>query len=156
MSRDQYEKSPLPHMPISPSLTSNTISIRENDELVISCNVNSSKPAANLSLWVLKRPLTNYHKLTRRNSILDNQLDNIKFDDEYSSREAASLNDDIRKLDILDKNIAKNRDLTLRTSVTSKLVVNRHDNHKLVACIGENTVLNEKWETKKILNVLCK
>jgi hypothetical protein len=144
---------------LSASLNSNTISIRENDELVISCSVNSSKPAANMTMWVLKRPISNYHQLSRRFVLNNNDLDPNSIDNNNldSPHQAASyLDDDVRRLEISDRSVNQNRDFTLKTSVTTKFVVNRLDNHKLVACLAENNVLNDKWETKRTLNVLCK
>lgn len=65
--------------------------------------------------------------------------------------------EDARRLDIIDSYVTKNpHDLTLKSVSTSKFVVSRHDNHRLIACVAENSHLNEKWETKRILNVLCK
>jgi hypothetical protein len=158
----QQQQSPLS----TTSLNANTISIRENDELVISCAVNSSKPAANVTMWVLKRPINNYHQLIRRYALADthNEIDpnviehggGMDGGPSMSPSSSAHLDDDIRRLEIADRNVGRNRDLTLRTYVTTKFVVNRMDNHKLVACLAENTVLNDKWETKRILNVLCR
>lgn len=117
---------------------SNTVSIRENDELVITCTVNSSKPAANISIWIWKRS-------SRRS--LDTNL--ITHDEDYESN-------DSRKLDIIDSYVIKNKDFTLKTVASAKITPTRYDNHKIIACIAENSGLNEKWESKRILNVLCK
>jgi hypothetical protein len=167
MSRPALQQ-PKGHLLASPTLSSNTISIKENDELVISCSVNSSKPAANITMWVLKRPMNNYHQLTRRylasgsNEVAPaaaadpNMIEHGLGIDSLGNEPPAFLNDDVRRLDLTERLNTKNRDLTMKTSVTTKFTVNRLDNHKLVACLAENNALDEKWETKRILNVLCK
>lgn len=139
--------------------SSNTVSIRESDELLITCTVNSSKPAAALSIWVHKRPTKRRRSLRssssseRFNSLLSEQFPNrFSGNDESEDQEPA----DSRRLDPIDSHITKNNDLTLKAVLTSKFVVSRTDNHRFVACVGENPGLNEKWETKRILNVLCK
>lgn len=105
---------------------SSAISIKENDELTVNCVVNSSKPAANLSIWLWKKSI--------RRSL-----------DE----------DESKKLEIIDSHSNKNKDLTLKSYASAKLVVNRNDHNKFVVCMAENVVLNEKWESKRALNVLC-
>lgn len=109
---------------ITNSLAS-SISIKENDELIVNCTVNSSKPAANLSVWIVPN-----HRTTN--------------------------DEDIRKLNLIESYTSKNKDNTLKTIGVARVVVNRFDNLKSVTCIAENTALDEKWEAKKILNVLCK
>jgi hypothetical protein len=106
------------------SLTS-SISVKENDELLVNCSVNSSKPAANLSIWILPNHRT-------------------------------SNDDDTRKVELNELFTVKNKDFTLKTIGIARIIVNRFDNLKSVTCIAENNALDEKWETKKILNVLCK
>ncbi len=106
------------------SLTS-SISIKENDELIINCTVNSSKPAANLSVWIVPN-----HRTTN--------------------------DEDTRKLNLYESYTSRNKDFTLKTIGIARVIVNRFDNLKSVTCIAENTALDEKWEAKKILNVLCK
>lgn len=108
----------------SNSLTS-SISIKENDELIVNCSVNSSKPAANLSIWIIPN-----HR--------------------------SSSEEDTRKLDFSEYYNLKNKDSSQRTIGLTRFIVNRFDNLKSVTCIAENTALDEKWEVKKILNVLCK
>ena len=107
----------------SNSLTS-SISIKENDELTVNCTVNSSKPAANVSLWLVPN-----HRSTNE--------------------------DETRKLEIYEFQTYKNKDLTLKSVAMAKFQVSRADNQKSVTCIAENTALDEKWESKRILNVLC-
>lgn len=142
--------------------SSNTVSIREGDELLVTCTVNSSKPAAVLSLWVLKRPVAsvNGRRKKRRVGGSDDVATNSIIGGGDSipppSNEDSDSDSDARRLDIIDSYVTKNADLTLKSVSTSKFVVSRVDNHRLVACNAENSMLNEKWETKRILNVLCK
>ena len=49
-----------------------------------------------------------------------------------------------------------NTDMTVRTVAVAKFTVSRLDNHKSITCVAENSALDEKWETKRTLNVLCK
>jgi hypothetical protein len=116
-----------------------TISIKENDELMITCSVNSSKPAANISIWVVR------DSFAKKRSILSSNFPNRFVDEDYESK----------RLDIIDTHSIKNNDFTLKTVATAKLTVKRFENHKMISCIAENPVLNEKWETKRTLNVLC-
>ncbi len=107
------------------SASSTTISLKENDVLTINCTVNVSKPAANISIWMIPN-----HRM---------------------------INDaSTRKLNLFKHYSVSNADLTLRTVAVAKITVNRLDNHKSVTCIAENNALDEKWETKRTLNVLCK
>lgn len=105
--------------------SSSSISIKENDVLTINCTVNVSKPAANISIWLVPN-----HRL-------------------YTDKSS-------RKLPVYEFLTIKNMDMTLRSTAIAKFTVKRTDNQKSVICVAENTALNEKWETKKSLNVLCK
>ena len=157
------------------SYSTNTVSIKENDELLITCTVNSSKPAADLSLWILRRNLNANRKRRRRRkrsssssnseiSILSrksgkngpNDAENNEFHENDNEDEENNSGNEVRKLETIDSYVIKNGDLTLKSVTTSKYVVTRFDNHRLVSCVAENANLNEKWETKRILNVLCK
>jgi hypothetical protein len=151
--------------------SSNTVSIKEGDELLITCTVNSSKPAAILSLWVHKRQSQSQHhhsrsRLRRRRGTesdghhvgaVKKRFDGKKPVDDNSDNDEENFDDDedSRKLEIIDSYVIKNTDLTLKSVSSSKFVVSRTDNHRFVACMAENPSLNEKWETKRILNVLC-
>lgn len=107
------------------SVSSSSISIKENEVLNINCTVDVSKPAANISIWLVPN-----HRL-----ISDKNSKQIKLFKSYT---------------------VQNADLTMKTIAVAKLTVTRYDNQKSVICIAENTALNEKWESKKTLNVLCK
>ena len=102
-----------------------SISIKENDELTVNCTVSSSKPAANISIWIVPN-----HRTT--------------------------IDEETRKLDITVFQTYRNKDSTLRSVAIAKFIVNRLDNHKSITCIAENTALDEKWESKRVVNVLCK
>lgn len=117
--------------------TPNMVTIRENDLLTINCAVESSKPAANLSIKLLKN--SNYQQFETYNN------ENYIYD---------SSNDKI--LPSYDYQVNQNGDMSLKSSLKSKYSPTRYDNHKFVACIAENQAMYEKRETRKILNVLCK
>ncbi len=104
----------------------NSVSIKEDDELVINCTVSSSKPAADISIWMA------------------------------SSYNSNQNSDDMKKIDISDFYTNRNKDYTLKSIAVAKYKVSRNDNLKFVTCIAENVPLDEKWETKRALNVLCK
>ncbi|CAF0762611.1 unnamed protein product [Brachionus calyciflorus] len=114
--------------------TSNTVSIRENDEFSITCSVESSKPAANLSIWLLKNSNHQQFETFKNENFIVDSVDS-------------------KKLEIYETHVSKNSDLTLKTISSSKYIPSRYDNRKHIACIAENNGLNEKWESKKILNV---
>jgi hypothetical protein len=116
-----------------------TVSVKENDELIINCIVNSSKPSANISIWILNRQ----NRRSMKNTANNNKRD-------YDNNAEAKM------INVIDSHTYKNKDLTMKSVAVAKYVVSRNDNHKLIACVAENAVLNEKWETKRILNVLCK
>jgi hypothetical protein len=113
----------------SGNILSSSITIRENDELVINCTVNISKPAADLSIWIA-------HSLSP--SFIDTNEDGM------------------RKLDIIDFYSLRNKDYTMKSIAVAKYKVSRLDNQKSIICVAENLPLDEKWETKRSLNVLCK
>lgn len=113
------------------------VTIRENDLLMIKCSVESSKPAANLSIWLMKN--SNYQQFETYNN------ENYIFD---------SLEN--KKLPSYDYYVNQNGDLSLKSSLNSKFLPTRYDNHKFVSCIAENQAMDEKWESRKVLNVLCK
>lgn len=102
-----------------------TASLREDDELIINCTVNSSKPAAEITI-LLTPSVANIH------------------------------DDESKKLDIVDFYSTRNKDYTMKSVAVARYKVNRYDNQKSISCIAENIPLDEKWETKRSLNVLCK
>ncbi len=109
----------------SQSLDKNSITIKENEILTVNCSVDVSKPAANISIWLVP----NHQLLSDKNS---------------------------RKLPLYRFKTHQNEDLTMSSVAVAKFIVNRNDNQKSVVCVAENTALDEKWESKRLLNVLCK
>lgn len=107
----------------SRNVLSTSITLRENDELIINCTVSNSKPAADVSIWVTQ---------------------------------GAHDDDEMKKLDVIDFYSARNKDYTMRSITTSKYKVSRSDHLKAFVCVAENVPLDEKWETKRFLNILCK
>ena len=64
--------------------------------------------------------------------------------------------DEMKKLDIIDFYSIRNKDYTMRSIATAKYKVSRTDHLKAFVCVAENVPLDEKWETKRFLNILCK
>lgn len=116
---------------------SNTVTIRENEEFVVTCSVESSKPAANLSIWLLKNSNQQQFETFKNENFIIDSLD-------------------AKKLDVYESHVVKNDDQTLKAVSSSKYSPSRYDNHKQIACVAENQGLNEKWESKKVLNIYCK
>ena len=52
-------------------------------------------------------------------------------------------------------NVAKNNDRTFKTVHSAKLKANLDDHGKVITCKAENGFSNQKWENRKLLNVLC-
>ncbi len=102
-----------------------SITIKENEVLTVNCTVDVSKPAANISIWLVP----SHRLLSDKNS---------------------------RKLPLYRFTTHQNEDMTLSSVAIAKFVVNRVDNQKSVVCVAENMALDEKWESKRLLNVLCK
>ncbi len=63
--------------------------------------------------------------------------------------------DEMRKLDIIDYYSIRNKDYTMKSTAISKYKVSRADHLKAFVCVAENAPLDEKWETKRFLNILC-
>ena len=112
------------------SLTDNSILseiyTKEYDELVIKCFVNSSKPAVDITLWIMEK-----------------------------SAKSFLMNKPI-KLEKTNKYTIYNDDSSIKSIVSTKYLVKRGDNQKLLVCSAENAIINDKWQTKNVLNVLCK
>ena len=53
-------------------------------------------------------------------------------------------------------NFIKNDDKTYKTVFNANLKVSSNDHGKMITCSAENGLSNQKWENRRILNVLCK
>jgi hypothetical protein len=113
--------------PSSPTVTTSIVTIRENEELVINCTVGSSKPAANVSIWIVP---------THRSAGMNSQ------------------DNEVKKLETVVFHTEKNSDKTLRSTAIARFFAKAADNMRSVTCIAENYGMDEKWESKRNLNVL--
>jgi hypothetical protein len=121
-------------------LMDNSITVRENEEFFINCVVDSSKPAADIKFSMSR----NVGASTEDNKISRNFNSTEKF-----FRSASSIIS-------TDMNIIRNSDRTFKTVHNTRLKVTQDDHGKVITCKAENGYSNQKWENKKLLNVLCK
>ena len=143
---DQYE------------LVDSSLTVRENEEFFINCNVESSRPAADVKFTIGHSPDGGNNIVSE--SIVENHLSSV-FVLTAASGAASSLSSSstslISPLSIVSSftNVAKNSDQTFKTVHTTRLKANMEDHGKVIACKAENGFSNQKWENKKLLNVLC-
>lgn len=127
----QYDKPNMNNNQIE--LVENTLTVRENEELLFNCVVDSSKPAADIRFSVT------------------NILDSAKTSPDPSAYASASS---LTSLVSSNTNILKNNDKTFKTIYSARLKANLNDHGKTLTCNAENGFSNQKWENKKTLNVL--
>jgi hypothetical protein len=113
-----------------------TITVRENDEFMINCVVDSSRPPADIKFSIITPA-----EATTTNS---------------SQQLAPHLLNQPRSLLTSTTNVARNSDQTFKTNMHARLRASVDDHGKTVTCKAENGFSNQKWETKKNLNILCK
>ena len=137
---DQYE------------IMESSLTVRENEEFFINCNVESSRPAADVAFTIGNLPTDANRHLT--NSYLITALAGSV----GTVSGAASTSSLISSLSIVSAftKTIKNDDHTFRTSQTTRLKAHQEDHGKVIACKAENGFSSQKWENKKLLNVLCK
>ena len=178
----------------APTSDSHTVSIREQEELVVKCLVSSSKPAANLSVWLMSRASYHQQQQQQKQQLLMQRQRGFNTADgtyvakrqphsgggggggrrrrkrsrtgRYQVTQAIAVTasswsnngggDVPRSIPLVDSHTLVNKDGTMRSVAFAKHVISRADNDKYVACVAENGQLNEKWETKRQINVLCK
>lgn len=114
-------------------LIESTLTVRENEEFLFNCVVDSSKPAADIKFTVL------------------NNVENQESSSTFASSSAQSL---LASLISSNTNIVKNSDKTFKTIYSARLKANLNDHGKTLSCNAENGFSNQKWENKKTLNVL--
>lgn len=133
----------LPNTENKFDLIDNTVVVKENEELSVNCVVDRSKPAAKINFSTMLVNEKNTTQLADTSTTL-NKL-----------KSATSLS----KLDSLvssSSNFIQNNDLTYKTVFTARLKASPKDHGKVITCKADNGFSNQKWENKKILNVLCK
>ena len=107
-------------------LIDGTLTVRENEEFFINCVVESSKPAASI--------------------IFSSNSDSPSTPDSNALSSVLSSN----------SNVFRNVDHTLKTVFSARLKANLKDHGKVITCKADNGFSNQKWENKKVLNILCK
>lgn len=109
-------------------MTEKVLTTKENDELLVTCVVEKSKPAAEIGLLVIE---------------------------DYKIENAGELNASTLKLVSSNTDVTKNDDQTFKTLFTSNLKVTPDDHGKMITCNADNGYSNQKWENRRVLNVLC-
>ena len=141
-------------------LIENSITVRENDEFLISCVVDNSKPVADVRFSLLHQinnSERNHQEILSLNH--NNHISSYLTLSPHTSSTPAPFeaypNQDPSILSI-NTNVMKNNDQTFKTILTAKIRPSQEDHGKVIACKAENGFSNQKWENKKLLNVLCK
>ncbi len=128
-------------------LIDSTLTVRENDELSLNCVVDSSRPAAQIKFST--------------NSVSSNgELSTtVASGSPKTLRKIQSVVTELSSLESLisqKTNILQNSDRTYRTEFSAKLKANSNDHGKIINCKADNGFSNQKWENKKVLNILFK
>ena len=145
-----------------------SITVRENEEFFINCAVESSKPAADIYFSMSNgaggNQIAGSNGIITFNSLTE-QKENEDDDENGYSPALTSLYSGLSQqttttqqpssLISSSSNVAKNSDRTFKTVHTSHLKVSSDDHGKVITCKAENGFSNQKWENKKLLNVLC-
>ena len=143
-------------------LTESSLTVRENEEFLINCNVESSKPAADIKFSISSNvgggnvivgesiSNNNYFLNSLPSSAGGNSLANF-----FSTISTTTL-PPVQSIISSSTNVAKNNDRTFKTVHSAKLKANLDDHGKVITCKAENGFSNQKWENRKLLNVLCK
>jgi hypothetical protein len=62
---------------------------------------------------------------------------------------------EMRKLELIENYVLRNKDSTMKSVAVARYVAHKNDDQKALICLAENLPLEEKWKTKRVLNVLC-
>ena len=130
----QYDKQTMNNNQIE--LIENTLTVRENEELLFNCVVDSSKPAADIRFSVM------------------NIVDSTKNSPDPLMTLTYASTSSLTSLVSSNTNIVKNSDRTFKSTFSARLKANLNDHGKTLTCNAENGFSNQKWENKKTLNVL--
>ena len=118
-------------------MTEKVLTAKENEELLITCVVEKSKPAADIGLFIID----------------DDKIENTGVI--VSQSELLVQHDSTKVLSNTNTNVIRNDDNTFKTVFTSNFKVTPDDHGKMMTCNAENSLSNQKWENRRILNVLC-
>jgi hypothetical protein len=131
---------------IDPIKPDNLLTVRENDELIVSCVVESSRPAAKITFNITDLPIIPLPNIFFPTKSPEQTTKKEQFDipliNKWSSVISTTIEDTI------------NVDRTIKTVSKTRLKVGLDDNGKTLMCKAENDFSNQKWQNKKKLNVL--
>ena len=132
-------------------LVDSTLTVRENEEFSINCVVESSRPVAEIRFSVANQE-------PQESSSSNGVAGKSPLYSIITSSAATSTTLPPFASSILSSNmnIAKNLDRTFKTSLTSRLRASSDDHGKAITCKADNGLSHHKWESRKVLNVLCK
>lgn len=128
-------------------LIENTITVKENEEILIDCVVDSSKPAADIKFSLSNNAGSSKSEIP--------SLNNNHFAS-FLTLSPATPAPQPPSVVSVNTNIAKNNDQTFKTMHSIRLKPTQDDHGKVITCKAENGFSSQKWENKKLLNVLCK
>jgi hypothetical protein len=146
-------------------LIENSITLRENDEIYINCIVENSKPVADIKFGLLgPSGSTSFSSNNNNNEILSLNSNNYNSfltlapTSHGSGSQFPNLQNMGKSSSILslNTNVIRTSDFTSKTVLTARLKPTQEDHGKSISCKADNGFSNQKWETKKQLNVLCK
>jgi hypothetical protein len=151
-------------------LIDDTLTVRENEEFFINCVVDSSKPAAQIVFSTASSNDNNNNNIIAMQNVSSNDhLSSKSFSglSSSSSSSSSSLSSllerslkastkSLASLVSTNSNVFKNNDRTFKTVYSARLKANLKDHGKVITCKADNGFSNQKWENKKVLNVLCR
>lgn len=145
-------------------LLDTSITVRQNEEFIIVCTVESSRPAAEIRFSLLDSStpddppsINSLHSLNSNTMQSYLTLSPNVFGTPAPPLAPLMLTS-TQPASVIDSTslVTANADKTLKTVHTARLRVTRADHNKVISCKAENGFSNQKWENKKLLNVLCK
>lgn len=143
-------------------LLDSSLTVRQNEEFLIMCTVESSRPAAEIRFDVVNSDggdETNIdsvmHSLNSNSA--QSYLTLSPAGLAFGAAQTPLLSLDARSPSVIESSstVTSNSDNTFKTVHTARLKVSREDHGKKITCKAENGFSNQKWENKKLLNVLC-
>ena len=149
-------------------LLDTSITVRQNEEFIIVCAVESSRPAAEIRFALLDSstanggnddpPLINSLHSLNSNTMQSYLTLSPNIFATPAPPQPALIPLSTQPASVIDSSsiVTANSDKTLKTVHTARLRVTRADHNKVISCKAENGFSNQKWENKKLLNVLCK
>ncbi len=138
-------------------LIESSLTVRENEEFLISCVVENSKPVADVRFV-----MSSSSSSLSANDAPASQLLTLNNNDQssYLTLPPLSLTTKIQhdspSIVSVNTNVVRNVDQTYKTVLTVRIRPTQDDHGKTIACKADNGFSNQKWENKKVLNVLCK